>query len=299
MKKYHFLLLLALICSQISFSQEEQSSLLGLLGEESKSEPVTNAFKSHRVINSQSMEMLGEGALDFRILHRFGNLNQGYQQLFGLDQASMRIGFDYGVLKNFMIGVGRSTLNKEIDGYAKYRIFWQSEGGKENMPISLIWVSGFTANGEQHPFQGTGFEDSFTHRLAYFHQLIIGRKFSNKLTLQITPTLLHQNVVINSLTPNDLFAIGIGGRYKVSQRVAFVWDYSFLFNRFPDATFAYPLSLGFDIDTGGHVFQLHISNAAGMNERAFLTAQNGSWLKGDVKIGFNLSRVFQLKKNTL
>ncbi|MBL7794777.1 MAG: hypothetical protein JNK77_20745 [Saprospiraceae bacterium] len=295
MKKYLFILLA--LCSQSAvFAQG--GSLLDLLGEEEETEFTTNAFKSSRVINSQSMEMLQVGTLDFRILHRFGALNQGYKEFFGLDQASMRMGFDYGVLPNMSIGIGRSTSKKELDGFVKYRILWQSKG-KRNMPLSLIWVSGMTYNGLPQPLSQPDVEVTFSRRLAYYHQLIIGRKFSDRLTLQLSPILVHRNIVDNILVPNDLFAVGFGGRCKLSQRLALVWDYSYLINRFPANLQSNPLSIGFDIETGGHVFQLHFSNAIGMNERAYLTDSNDNWLKGDIRFGFNLSRVFQVKKNKI
>ncbi|MBK8702315.1 MAG: hypothetical protein IPN33_01005 [Saprospiraceae bacterium] len=276
MKKYLFILL-AWWSQSAVFAQG--GSLLDLLGEEEETEFTTNAFKSSRVINSQSMEMLQVGTLDFRILHRFGTLNQGYKEFFGFDQASMRMGFDYGVLPNMSIGIGRSTSKKELDGFVKYRILWQSKG-KRNMPLSLIWVSGITYNGLPQPLSQPDVEVTLSRRLAYYHQLIVGRKFSDRLSLQLSPTLVHRNIVDNILVPNDLFALGFGGRYKLSQRIALVWDYSYLINRFPANLQSNPLSLGFDIETGGHVFQLHFSNAIGMNERAYLTDSNDNWLKG-------------------
>ena len=257
----------------------------------------TNAFKSPRVINGHSMEMLHEGTFDLRILHRFGDVSDGYYQLFGLDQASMRLGFDYGVSPNLMLGVGRSTAKKELDGFVKYRILWQSTG-KRNMPISLLWVSGIAINGLKDPVGNPEVPVKFSRRLGYYHELIIGRKFSDRFTLQLSPTVVHRNIVQNRLIPSELYALGIGGRYKVTQRLALVWDYGYVFNRFPANVTHNPLSVGVDIETGGHVFQLHFSNAVGMNERAYLSDDNGNWGKGEIRFGFNLSRIFQIKKNT-
>lgn len=276
----------------------QEDDLLSLIEEEPATEQITNAFKSSRVINGHSMEMIGEGVLDFRILHRFGRVNQGYQQFFGLDQASMRMGFDYGITPNLTIGMGRSTFQKELDGFVKWRILWQSKGAK-TMPVSLVWVSGATYNGQEQPFPFTEVEPTFTRRMAYYHELIIGRKFSNEFTLQLSPVLVHRNIVENRLATNDFFALGIGGRYKLTNRVALVADYYNAFNRFPNSWVYNPLSIGVDIETGGHVFQLHFSNSNGMNERAFLLGDNGSWLNGDIQFGFNLSRVFQVKKPVL
>jgi hypothetical protein len=275
----------------------DDTNLLDLIEEASPTtERVTNAFKSTRVINSQSMEMLGKGVLDFRILHRFGEFSSGIKNLFGLDSASMRLAFDYGITPNIMVGIGRSTYQKELDAFLKYRLLWQATGSKP-MPVSLLGVSGITYNTLENPFGDSSVEPTPTLRTAYYQQLIVGRKFSEKLSLQLTPTYVHRNIVQNEVIPHDLFALGFGGRFKMSKRTALVWDYSHVFNRFPGTPTANPLSLGVDIETGGHVFQLHVSNAVGMNERAFLADDNGNWLKGDIRFGFNLSRVFQIAKH--
>jgi hypothetical protein len=132
--------------------------------------------------------------------------------------------------------------------------------------------------------------------MAYYVQTIIGRKFSDRISLQLTPTMVHQNLVPLASQPNDVFAVGFGGRIKASQRIAFTWDYFYNINGLEKGVTYNPLSVGVDIETGGHVFQLHFSNAAGMNERAFITETTNTWEKVDLRFGFNLSRIFQLKK---
>lgn len=296
MKKWIYRISLsALLCVWASYARAQDPSMLDELGEEETIEYVTNAFKSPRVINGHSMEMLAKGTLDFRILHRFGDVSAGYYQLFGLDQASMRMGFDYGLTPNLMLGVGRSTAKKELDGFVKYRILQQSTGKRE-MPVSVLWVSGLAMNGLKDPVGNPEVPVKFSRRMGYYHQLIVGRKFNDRFTLQLSPTVVHRNIVQNRLVPNELYALGIGGRYKLSQRFALVWDYGYVFNRFPANASHNPLSLGVDIETGGHVFQLHFSNAVGMNERAYLSDDNSQWGKGQIRFGFNLSRVFQIKK---
>jgi len=278
-----------------SISAQNNGSLLSLLDDQYSRDRVTNAFKSPRVINSHSMEMLAPGTMDFRILHRFGDISQGYYELFGLDHATMRMGFDFGITPNLMAGFGRSTNKKELDGFVKYRVLWQTNG-RHSIPFSLVAVGGMTVNGLKDPIGIEEVPVTFSRRLAFYGQLIIGRKFNDWLTLQVTPTIVHRNIVENRLVPNELYAVGFGGRAKFTKRMAFVWDYSYLINRFPPDLNSNPLSLGFDIETGGHVFQLHFSNATGMNERAYLCDHNGNWLKGEIRFGFNLSRVFQLVK---
>ncbi|HKH59688.1 MAG TPA: DUF5777 family beta-barrel protein [Flavitalea sp.] len=281
-----------ILFSLSSFSQED---LLQSLGPDSaRKEFVTSAFKSSRVINGHSMEFIGKGVLDVRILHRFGPVNQGIKEFFGLDQASMRMGFDYGLSKNLAIGIGRSTLQKELDGFLKYRPVHQATG-PGGAPISLVLVFGMTIITQENDDPAK--DVSFNSRVGYYYQTIIGRKFNQWFTLQLSPTLVHRNEVLEN-DDNDTYALGIGSRFRLSKRVAFVVDYFYVFNGLPKEENYNPLSLGFDIETGGHVFQLHFSNASGMNERAFITETVNDWGKGEIQFGFNLSRVFTIgKKN--
>lgn len=295
MKKLNYLFIIAsLICISPVYSQD----LLSELGEEPEQTiKITNAFKSSKVISSHSMEMIPAGTLDYRILHRFGPVDQGFEEFFGLDQATMRMSFDYGITKNLMAGIGRSTFKKELDAFIKYRILWQSEGAK-NMPVSVLWVSGIMRNGlKSNVLSDPELEVTESRRLSYFHQLIIGRKFNEKFSLQLNPILIHSNIVDNILIPNDMYAIGLGARYKVSKRIALVIDYYHPLNKFPRDLRSHPLSFGVDIETGGHVFQLHFSNSTGMNERSLLAEENGNLFEGEVRFGFNLSRIFQIVKN--
>lgn len=286
----HLLVVLSLCCSGLTLLQG-QDDLLSLLGEEETVDYAAYAFKSPRVVNSHSLEMLHAGALDFRILHRFGRLDQGIYDVFGLDNASIRLSFDYGITPNLTIGFGRTNQKKEIDAFVKYRILRQSAGAKV-MPVTLTWVSGMTRNGLKDPYPGESISGS--DRLAYYHQAIVGRKFSENFTLQLAPTIVHRNLTSGSLDPNTIYALEMGMRYKLTRRVAVLLDYVHSFNRFPNLVVRNPLSIGVDIETGGHVFQLHFTNSTGMNERAFITEANGSWLKGEIQFGFNLSRVFQI-----
>lgn len=282
-----------------TFSVQAQD-LLDALGPETTSPTkITNAFKSPRVISSHSMEMLPAGALDFRILHRFGRVNQGFEEFFGLDNATMRMSFDYGISKNLTVGVARSTFKKELDAFVKYRILWQSEGVK-NMPFSLVWTSGIIRNGlNDNVLSDPEIEVTESRRLSYFHQLIIGRKFNEAFTFQLNPILVHTNIVDSKLIPNNLLAIGIGTRYKLTKRLAVVLDYYYPLNNFPRDFRSHPISLGLDIETGGHVFQIHFSNSTGMNERALISEENGNLFAGEIQFGFNLSRIFQIVKNKI
>lgn len=290
----NFFLVLSFLVSTTGIRAQDDD-LLKLLGEEKpKKERIKYAFKSPRVINSHSMEFLNPGTMDFRILHRFGQVDQGYKNLFGLDQASMRMGFDFGVMQNLMFGFGRSTYRKELDAFLKYAPIRQSTGPWSS-PVTVAFVSGITMDGL--PWADPSRKNFFTSKLGYYFEAIIGRKFSETFSLQVAPTMVHRNLVATEATPNNVYALGVGGRLKLSQRVAFTWDYSHVFIGMPDSGYYHPLSVGFDIETGGHVFQLHFSNSTGMNERAFITETTGRWGKAEVRFGFNLSRVFQIKKN--
>jgi hypothetical protein len=273
--------------------QAQEQDLLKLVKDtatDTKKQWSTAAFKSTRVINGQSMELLGKGVLDVRILHRFGLISDGADEFFGLDQASMRMGFDYGITDNLTIGVGRSTLNKELDAFLKFRPLRQTDGG---FPVSVVLVSGITAHTMK--WADTTRKNYFSSRLAYYNQIIIGRKFSNAFSLQVSPIMVHRNLVTNADDENNTWALGIGARLKLTKRTAFVVDYHpVLAGREPGTKD--PLSVGFDIETGGHVFQLHFSNSTGMNEKAFLTGTTDDFWKGDIRFGFNLSRVFQVRK---
>jgi hypothetical protein len=273
---------------------QDTTDLLSLVDKgKAPKEYIKAAFKSPWVINSHSVSFLSPGTMDFRILHRFGPIDQGINTLFGLDQASMRIGFDFGITRNLMAGFGRSTYKKELDGFIKYAPIMQSTG-EGQMPFTLALVAGMTINTME--WADTSIENYFSSRLNYYFQAIIGRKFSESFTLQLMPTMVHKNIVPLQTQPNDVFALGVGGRIKVSKRVAFTCDYSYRINPEENDIFHNPLSVGVDIETGGHVFQLHLSNAVGMNEPTLITETIGSWDKGEIRFGFNLSRVFQLKK---
>ncbi len=249
----------------------------------------TATFKSTRIVNGHSIETIGKNNLDFRISHRFGYLNSGGNNLFGLDQATMRIGLDYGVTNRLMVGLGRSNTDKEFDGFVKYKLLRQSTG-KTAMPISLTYLGAMS-----HYTLKTTEDISFTNRSAYVNQILIARKFSDAVSLQLSPTWVHINMVDKSTEDNNLYSLGMGGRVKISKRVALTADYFYQFNKLTGRKNSF--SLGVDIETGGHVFQLHFTNSLGMNEKAFITNTTGNWGDGDIHFGFNITRLFSLKKS--
>ena len=253
----------------------------------------TATFKTTRLINGQTVENVGKGVMDVKISHRFGKVNGGGYELFGLDNATMRMGFDYGLTNYLMVGIGRSTFQKTYDAFFKVKLLRQSNG-KRRMPITLSYTP--TVALKTLKFEDPNSNNYFSSRLYFTHQLIIGRKFSEGTSLQLVPTYTHVNLVQLASEPNDLLALGIGGRQKLSKRVSLNVEYYY---QIPDHKLnntTNSLSVGFDIETGGHVFQLHFTNSQGMSERSFISETTGDWGKGDVFFGFNISRVFTLGK---
>src|SRR3954463_16743599 len=270
-----------------------QDDLLKSLGEDKPvNEKITGAFKSSRVINGQSMEFIGKNVMDFRILHRFGPVNTGAKNFWGLDEANMRLGFDYGITNGLTLGIGRSNVKKEIDGFIKYRVLWQSTG-PGSIPFSLIFVTGAAV--VTAPYTDPSRKNYFSSRMSYYNEFIIGRKFNDKFSLQLSPIMVHRNIVPLATVHNNVYALGIGSRYKITRRTAFVVDYHYVMAGLDKDIYSNPLSVGVDIETGGHVFQLHFSNSIGMNEKEFITNTTGKWSKGQVRFGFNLSRVFNMR----
>lgn len=262
----------------------------------------TATFKTTRLINGQSIENVAAGVLDVRISHRFGMINQGSYELFGLDQASMRLGFDYGISNRLMIGIGRSTFQKQYDAFGKFKIIRQSSGGRGASPVSISAVS--TVMLKTLKWDDPKRNNFYTSRLSFAHQLIIARKFSEGLSVQLMPSYVHYNLAATVKEPNDIFALGVGGRIKLSKRISFNAEYYHILPISLVAGENYRLSgtknslaVGFDIETGGHVFQLQFTNSTGMTEKTFITETTGDFFKGDIHFGFNLSRVFTIKSN--
>jgi hypothetical protein len=254
---------------------------------------VTATFKTTRLINGHTVENVARGVMDVKISHRFGTLNRGGYELFGLDNATMRMGLDYGITSRLMIGAGRSTFEKTYDAFFKYKILKQSTG-KRKMPVTLSYVP--TVALKTLKFEDPNRNNYFTSRLFFTHQLIIGRKFSESTSLQLMPTYSHKNLVALAADPNNLFAIGFGGRQKLTKRTSINWEYYYQLDGYKLTGTTNSLSIGFDIETGGHVFQLHFTNSTGMSERTFISETKGKWDKGDILFGFNISRVFIIKK---
>lgn len=256
---------------------------------------ITKAFFGTRVLNAHSVETTGKGILELKLQHRMGRLDQGFNELFGLDQASFSFGFEYGITDWLMAGLGRSTLNKQYDGFIKAKILRQSKG-KRNMPVSLVALAGMGINGV--PWANPDRDNKFISRMSYTYQLILGRKFGNRVGLQLSPLWIHRNLVATTADHNDVFAVEIGGRIRFSNRVAFSAEYIYvlphqIISQYNGANVTNNLSAGVEIFTGKHVFQIFLTNGSGMSENQFVTQNTESWFNG-VHIGFNMTRLFRV-----
>ncbi len=300
-KKLSLLGLVVALLAGNAFAQKDDD-LLSLLGEEKTTDYATASFKTNRVIDGHSLESTAAGVLDVKISHRFGPVRHGSYDFFGIDgPALIRIGLDYGITNRLTVGIGRNNKEKLYDGFVKYKIFRQSSG-KVNMPITLCYL--IDAQVKTEKFEVPDRDNRFSDRLYYAHQILLGRKFSDAFTLQLMPTLVHRNLTLTPTDKNDVYAMGIAGRIKLSKRIAFNAEYYFVPDNqveLADGKLHNTLSLGLDIETGGHVFQLHFTNSPDMSYKGFITETTSPWLpsggeESGVRFGFNVSRVFTIVK---
>lgn len=288
--------LFSFICLFSGSLWSQEDDLLSLLGEEETIDYTNASFKTNRVINLHSLESTAKGVLDFKIGHRFGTLNGGFYELFGLDNASIRLGFDYGLSDALTIGVGRSGFQKTYDGFIKYKFLRQSTG-KRNMPLTVGVL--LTSAIQTLKWADPDRDNFFSNRLYYTGQLIIGRKFNESFTLQLSPTLVHRNLVATNAEKNDVYALGTAARIKITKRLAVNAEYIYLLPDQVAPGITNSLSVGVDIETGGHVFQLHLTNSTSMIEKGFIAETTNSWSDGGIHFGFNVSRVFTVKRRKI
>lgn len=281
MRRVSFLFLL--LNTIIASAQEE---LLELMEEEPSEKVVYATFKSTRLVNGHTVELRSPGILGFIISHRFGRVNLGGQEFWGLDQATIRLGLEYGLAKNLNVGIGRASYFKAYDTYLKYRFLRQSDA----IPLTMTAFGSIVYTSDQN-LPITEF-----HRYDYTAQLLIARKINGNLSLQLMPTFIQRNLVNTNDDANGLVAIGVGGRYKVSNRVSINSEYYPQLTRYSDAQYNV-FGIGVDIETGGHVFQLHLTNAQQMNEPGFIGETEDDFFGGDIHFGFNISRIFDLQPN--
>ncbi len=282
MKSFTFLLLLL---PSIIFCQDDL--LTEIDTEETSNENVTSVFKALKIVNFESTKLVAHKELTLIIAHRFGSIEDGFENFFGLDDAVTRINFVYGLTEWLNIGVSRSSFQKIYQGSLKFKIVSQKRGG---FPVTIVSNNDILVNTALDEANFPGLE--FVDRLGYATQLLISSKITKGLSLQVIPTFFHDNFVPVDEQENSQYAIGFGGRIKISSRWSINADYGYHLNRAESSPFVNPLSIGVDLETGGHVFQMHFTNAQPMNTNGFLGQATGDWSEGDIYFGFNLSRVF-------
>ncbi len=309
----NILFIAAVIFSLNSFSQED---LLSLVDEKDEGpRKVYATFKTTRIGNAQSIETVKKKHLDFKISHRFGNitdanqknpLNYSAQNFLGFDNANdIRFSFDYGLTENITLGIGRSRMRHIIDGNVKWKILQQNSDF--SMLVSLAF---FSSTGYSHDPMKTiygniikDFKSNELHRFTFFNQLIVACKLNDMISLELLPSYMYRNYIIESINSNNnaadvngFFTLGFGGRIKITKRTSIVGDYYYNFARYyqNNASVFNPLSLGVEIETGGHVFSLLFTNAPGLIENNYIPYTTDTWTKGQVKFGFSIARTFAL-----
>jgi Membrane bound beta barrel domain (DUF5777) len=273
-----------------------QDDLMGMLDKEQKATTTyaTATFKSTRVVTAHSIETVATKHLDFIISHRFGTINSGIYNLFGLDQSQIRFGLEYGLTDRVTLGIGRSNYQKSYDYFLKAKLLKQQINTKK-IPVSVTAFGSIITNTLESTPNALFYNNS--ERQTYCGQLLIARKFGERASLQVSPTVLYRSKTEVALDPNTLLSIGLGGRYKITKRTSINAEY-FYTPTTRDPQFTNALAIGFDIETGGHVFQLHFTNSRGMNEKALIGQTTGKWSNGDIFYGFNISRIFSFDRNT-
>lgn len=275
-------ILLLILCPFALFAQDD---LLSEIDSVATNEKVESAFKGLKIVNIESTKLAAKGDLYFIVAHRFGSVKDGFKGFFGLDNAVTQLKFVYGVNDWLTISGARSEV--VYDFSAKYSLQPQI---KDGFPVSIV---GFSSIGINNLLDESIYPKlEFNNRMIYVSQVLVSRKFNNKLSLQLAPTFFHENFVVDDNQDNSQFALGMGGRYKLSNRWSLNVDYAAHLNRASTSPYKNPLSVGVDLETGGHVFQMHFSSSQGIHESGFLGNTTGDWSKGQVFFGFNMLRVF-------
>jgi hypothetical protein len=290
MKKFFPLTTIILFLMQINLFAQDIEQILKELTDNSPNYTF-GTFKGTTIINGQSIEVPGKNDLRFVISHRFGEITQGIYSMFGLDQGTTRLGFEYGINDIASISIGRNTFDKIYDGSVKLRVLRQQTGLK-NIPVSVtLYASTYV---KTLKWEIPERDNLFSSRISYVTQVLVARKFNQKLSIQISPSYIHKNLVPTPEDQNNIFAVGLGGRYKLGKKFSLNGEYYYLLPGKTADDYINSLSIGFDLESAGHVFQLHVTNSQLMFARGFITETTGDWTEGEIYFGFNIYRVFTL-----
>lgn len=254
-------------------------------------------FKGTRLVNLHTVETLGKGALEFRIAHRFAPLSSGMNGFYGLDgPASIQLRLDYAVTDRLLVGIGRTSEKKIVDGFVKYK--WLRQTSDNSMPVTVTPIGSINITTEQNPTGDVGpnHYEYFSSRMAYYSSIMIARKFNPQFSAQLSPIYIHYNLVDNLSDKNDMISLAGSFRYKFTRSVAFTVEYIQRLNQYTRDQSVYNnvLSLGFDIETGGHVFQVFFTNGYSINEVRTIPYTAGGL--NEMRLGFNISRTFDVGK---
>jgi hypothetical protein len=304
MKKNNLFLYLLLSAITLPvFRTQAQDDLLKQLEKQTSAKPekVIATFKGLKVVNMESSETIKKKNLDFRVSHLFGNVGKesggGFHTLWGLDNsADIRIAFHYGITDRLNVGFARHKRDENLVGEIKYKLLEQTENNK--MPVTATLFGNMTYTPKVDPV----LDENGAYRITYLAQVLVARKFSSRISAELVSSFLHRNLVYSG-DENDVFSLGIGARWKFTRSAAFVLDYNYAFGR-PDSInigsapteLTDPLAMGLEIETGGHVFTVFVSNASGKLENDFIASTTDKWSDGGYKIGFHISRVFRMGK---
>jgi hypothetical protein len=298
-------------------SLKAQDDLLALVQDSTMPDPgkspVYATFKTTKIVNAQSIETVKKRTMDFRITHRFGNIGGesggGAHTMWGFDNSDdIRYSFDFGITNKLQVGWGRSKQNELLDAHVKWRFLEQTVNNKIPVSICVYGDMGVTPQKETNLYPSGVIipnKGDISHRITYFSEIIIARKFNDWISVQLMPAYHHRNFIVEATNTNnqgketnDLLVLGIGGRVKITKRMAIIFDYYYINSKFRQnntvTPFENPLGVGLEIETGGHVFHLTFTNASGILENNFIPSTKDRWAKGGIKFGFNISRVFNL-----
>lgn len=276
------LFFLSMLASSLAFAQEDLLKDIDTI--QTNTEISQPAFKALQVVTGQSTKLAAKNEWYIVVAHRFGDVSKGFKDFFGLDDASTKLGVIYGVTDGLSLSLSRETNMKTFEGGAKYKLVKQ----RENFPVDIVGYNVLAVNTD---LSKDNYPDlQFGDRLSYLTQALISRRFSDKFSLQLTPSYVHKNLYEPSIEDKNQFLTGLGGRYKISKRISINAEYFVNFDN--HSFYKNPLSLGMDIETGGHVFQLLFTNSQLNSDIGYLTNATGDWGKGHIFFGFNLYRVF-------
>lgn len=291
MKKTILFPILIFLLAGSGLPAQDLDKLLGGIITDTIPDYAYGTFKGITIINGQSVEIAGQNDLNFLVSHRFGAVNTGLYNFFGLDQGTTRLGFEYGISDILGLSLGRSSYEKTYDLGLKLKVLRQQKGFR-NIPVTLtVYTAGFM---KTLKWEDPDRDNLFSSRMAWSTQLLIARKFSSNLSIQLSPSLVHFNLVKADADQNNVFSTGIGGRYKLTRKFSVNSEYYFLFPGKTADDYSDSFSLGFDIETGGHIFQIHFTNSQLMYTPGFIARTEGNWFDGDIFIGFNIYRIFSL-----